>query len=166
MGCGASKDAVEFDFGNGGPNKPPEAPTPPTGTTIPPPVAKAPTPPTRPPVPKPPAPSKPSEKPFQPPISTTSLSFESPPVAIDQPAIPVLTAPVPAPAPARLAPPKPEPSHIHDDGDFSVAPSLDQDCRSIVETSFDDIYTRGRQVRYVLLYLWLYCIVLYCIDCR
>ena len=34
-----------------------------------------------------------------------------------------------------------------DDDDFSVAPSMDQDVKSVVSVSFDDVYQRGRKVR-------------------
>jgi hypothetical protein len=33
-----------------------------------------------------------------------------------------------------------------DDDDFSVAPSMDQDVKSVVSVSFDDVYKRGRKV--------------------
>ena len=33
-----------------------------------------------------------------------------------------------------------------DDDDFSVAPSMDQDVKSVVSVSFDDVYARGRKV--------------------
>jgi hypothetical protein len=35
-----------------------------------------------------------------------------------------------------------------DDDDFSVAPSMDQDVKSVVSVSFDDVYARGRKVGY------------------
>jgi hypothetical protein len=35
-----------------------------------------------------------------------------------------------------------------DDDEFSVAPSMDQDVKSVVTASFDDVYARGRKVRY------------------
>jgi hypothetical protein len=35
-----------------------------------------------------------------------------------------------------------------DDDEFSVAPSMDQDVKSVVSVSFDDVYARGRKVRY------------------
>jgi hypothetical protein len=34
-----------------------------------------------------------------------------------------------------------------DDDDFSVAPSMQQDVKSVVSVSFDDVYKRGRKVR-------------------
>lgn len=34
-----------------------------------------------------------------------------------------------------------------DDDEFSVAPSMDQDVKSVVSVSFDDVYKRGRKVR-------------------
>jgi hypothetical protein len=34
-----------------------------------------------------------------------------------------------------------------DDDEFSVAPSMDQDVKSVVTASFDDVYARGRKVR-------------------
>ena len=33
-----------------------------------------------------------------------------------------------------------------DDDDFSVAPSMDQDVKSVVSVSFDEVYARGRKV--------------------
>eukprot|EP00980_Cylindrotheca_fusiformis_P001370 scaffold344_cov130-Cylindrotheca_fusiformis.AAC.1 len=33
-----------------------------------------------------------------------------------------------------------------DDDDFSVAPSMDQDVKSVVSVSFDDVYQRGRKL--------------------
>jgi hypothetical protein len=137
MGCGASKDAVQFDFGDDSPKRTPAA-----GTA----VAVAPTPPTR---PAPPNKAthvqiqpKPSET-FRPPASTTSFQ---PPVRVQQQQQTKPVSPVPK-APTAVAPAL-KTTYIHDDGDFSVAPSLELDCRSVVETSFDDIYTRGREVRY------------------
>ena len=38
-----------------------------------------------------------------------------------------------------------------DDDDFSVAPSMDQDVKSVVSVSFDDVYKRGRKVSPVCL---------------
>lgn len=37
-----------------------------------------------------------------------------------------------------------------DDDDFSVAPSMDQDVKSVVSVSFDDVYKRGRKVSLLL----------------
>ena len=37
------------------------------------------------------------------------------------------------------------PNHLDDD-DFSVAPSMDQDVKSVVSVVFDDVYKRGRKV--------------------
>lgn len=34
----------------------------------------------------------------------------------------------------------------YDDDDFSVAPSMDQDVKSVVSVSFDDVYQRGRKL--------------------
>lgn len=34
-----------------------------------------------------------------------------------------------------------------DDDEFSVAPSMDQDVKSVVSVCFDDVYQRGRKVR-------------------
>lgn len=34
-----------------------------------------------------------------------------------------------------------------DDDEFSVAPSMDQDVKSVVSVGFDDVYQRGRKVR-------------------
>jgi hypothetical protein len=36
---------------------------------------------------------------------------------------------------------------VLDDDDFSVAPSMDQDVKSVVSVGFDDVYKRGRKVR-------------------
>jgi len=36
--------------------------------------------------------------------------------------------------------------HGYDDDDFSVAPSMDQDVKSVVSVSFDDVYQRGRKL--------------------
>jgi hypothetical protein len=36
---------------------------------------------------------------------------------------------------------------VYDDDDFSVAPSMDQDVKSVVSLVFDDVYKRGRKVR-------------------
>ncbi len=33
-----------------------------------------------------------------------------------------------------------------DDDDFSVAPSMDHDVKSVVSVVFDDVYKRGRKV--------------------
>ena len=33
-----------------------------------------------------------------------------------------------------------------DDDEFSVAPSMDQDVKSVVSVGFDDVYKRGRKV--------------------
>lgn len=38
-------------------------------------------------------------------------------------------------------------STVLDDDDFSVAPSMDQDVKSVVSVGFDDVYKRGRKVR-------------------
>jgi hypothetical protein len=35
---------------------------------------------------------------------------------------------------------------VMDDDDFSVAPSMDQDVKSVVTVGFDDVYKRGRKV--------------------
>lgn len=35
-----------------------------------------------------------------------------------------------------------------EDDDFSVAPGIDQDVKSVVSISFDDVYQRGRKVRF------------------
>ena len=35
-----------------------------------------------------------------------------------------------------------------DDDDFSVAPSMEQDVKSVVSVSFDDVYKRGRKVSF------------------
>jgi hypothetical protein len=35
---------------------------------------------------------------------------------------------------------------VMDDDDFSVAPSMDQDVKSVVSVGFDDVYKRGRKV--------------------
>ena len=37
-----------------------------------------------------------------------------------------------------------------DNDDFSVAPSMDRDVKSVVSVGFDDVYARGRKVRLVL----------------
>jgi hypothetical protein len=39
-----------------------------------------------------------------------------------------------------------------DDDDFSVAPSMDQDVKSVLSVGFDEVYARGRKVsqRYVM----------------
>jgi hypothetical protein len=37
-------------------------------------------------------------------------------------------------------------SNYLDDDDFSVAPSMDQDVKSVVSVVFDDVYKRGRKV--------------------
>ena len=34
-----------------------------------------------------------------------------------------------------------------DNDDFSVAPSMDRDVKSVVSVGFDDVYARGRKVR-------------------
>jgi hypothetical protein len=73
---------------------------------------------------------------FQPPVSSTTFK---PRQAAAVAAAAVKAAP-PASAPAR------PPTQLLDDDDFSVAPSLDLECRSIGKTKFDDIYTRGREV--------------------
>lgn len=38
-----------------------------------------------------------------------------------------------------------KPRHVDDD-DFSVAPSMDQDVKSVISVSFDDVYQRGRKL--------------------
>jgi hypothetical protein len=77
------------------------------------------------------SPPKPSET-FQPPVQNT--------VFVPKQAAAIATVIKAAPPSA----PKP-PQHLNDD-DFSVAPSLHLECRSIGKTKFDDIYTRGRKV--------------------
>ena len=61
-----------------------------------------------------------------------------------------LSSPSHAPAlDAATNKPKQPPRKLDDD-DFSVAPSLDVEVRSITKTTFDDIYARGKQVRKVM----------------
>jgi hypothetical protein len=43
-----------------------------------------------------------------------------------------------------------------DDDDFSVAPSLDVEMRSITKHTFDDVYQRGRKVSYFIIIILYY----------
>jgi hypothetical protein len=51
------------------------------------------------------------------------------------------------PIPERKSYRKQDRRNVLDDDDFSVAPSMDQDVKSVVTACFDDVYQRGRKVR-------------------
>jgi hypothetical protein len=172
MGCGGSKETVQFDFGDsnhksdhGAANststpvptpftRPAETRViPPTNNkpqVVPAPVHQIPT-------------HKPSET-FRPPVASTSFTIAE--VVTQQPqAIQgVVAAIVPKAAAAapslsnHLASASIDITYQNDDGDFSVAPSLALDCRSISKTSFKDIYMQGKKVRSIIYSYTYYCI--------
>ena len=94
-------------------------------------------------------PTKPSstKTPFIPPVASTS--FLVPPANVVGSPIAMVSSPKPSHAPvldAATNKPKQPPRQLDED-DFSVAPSLDVEVRSITKTTFDDIYIRGKKVR-------------------
>lgn len=86
------------------------------------------------------------------PPQVTNTVPPPPPPFLGQPTVEATSATSayrpPPPAPPVAAPPKPI---VLDDDDFSVAPSLAVEMRSIVNHTFDDVYQRGKKVRSLII---------------